>query len=214
MFVIEDCAQSHFGEYNKKKLGTFGIAGTFSFYPGKNLGAFGDAGAIVTNNKEFAIEARKYANHGSLKKHIHLIEGINSRMDGIQAAIIDVKLKYINKWNKKRMKNSFIYNKLLLKNASIITPTIRKNSKHVFHLYVIRLKKRDELIKYLKKHKISTGIHYPTPLPFLKAYKYLDHKPSHFPVSWSYKDQILSLPMFPELNISQIKFICKLINEF
>jgi len=213
-FLIEDCAQAHFAEYDDQKVGTFGIAGTFSFYPGKNLGAYGDAGAIITNDDDFGQKARMFANHGSLQKHQHEMEGINSRMDGIQAAILNVKLKYIDEWNSARYKNALRYNELLSGIPEIKTPKIINNSSHIFHLYVMRTNKRDELASYLKSKKISTGIHYPTALPFLPAYKYLGHKPSDFPIACQYQDEILSLPMFPELSTDQIDYVVNSIKEF
>lgn len=214
LFLIEDCAQAHFAEYNGQKVGTFGIAGAFSFYPGKNLGAYGDAGAIITNDDDFAIRARKFANHGSLHKHHHEMEGINSRLDGIQASVLKVKLKYIDDWNSTRLKHALRYNELLSGLPEIKIPKIRENSFHVFHLYVIRTNKRDELKDYLKSKEIGVGIHYPSALPFLPAYKYLGHKPSDFPVSHQYQSEILSLPMFPELANDQINYIVNSINEF
>jgi len=213
LYVIEDCAQAHFAEYRGQKVGTFGIAGTFSFYPGKNLGAYGDAGAIITNDNEFAQKARMFANHGSLKKHEHELEGINSRLDGLQAAILSVKLPYIHKWNQKRYQNALLYNKLLAGVKGITVPKIRPNVKHVFHLYVVRTPKRDELQKHLKAFGIASGIHYPTALPFLRAYDYLEHKPDDFPVAYQYQDEILSLPMFPELQNSVLKYIVSTIGN-
>jgi len=214
LFLIEDCAQAHFAEYDSQKVGTFGIAGTFSFYPGKNLGAYGDAGTIITDNDDFAIKARMFANHGSLHKHEHEIEGINSRMDGIQAAILSVKLKNIDEWNRSRFKNALRYNDLFSNIPEVCTPRIRENSFHIFHLYVIRVKQRDELASYLKSKKIGTGIHYPIALPFLLAYKYLGHKPSDFPIAYQYQSEILSLPMFPELNNEQGEYVVNSVKEF
>lgn len=214
LFLVEDCAQGHFARYKGQTVGTFGIAGTFSFYPGKNLGAYGDAGAIITNDDEFAVKARMFSKHGALKKHKHEIEGINSRMDGLQAAVLSVKLPYIHEWNRKRLENANLYNQLLSVADSIVTPQTHPNVKHVFHLYVVRVVNREGLRKSLEEKGISTGIHYPTPLPLLPAYKYLNHKPSDFPVAYEYKDQILSLPMYPELMDSQVKYIVDSINEF
>jgi dTDP-4-amino-4,6-dideoxygalactose transaminase len=214
LFLIEDCAQAHFATYKDQKVGTFGIAGTFSFYPGKNLGAYGDGGAIITNDDGLATKARMFANHGSLRKHQHEMEGINSRLDGIQAAILNVKLKYVDGWNCGRQQNALKYNKRLSAIPRIQTPKIRENAFHIFHLYVIRTEKRDELADYLKSRQIETGIHYPTALPFLQAYKYLDHKPSDFPVAYQYQREILSLPMFPELSDDQIAYVANSINEF
>jgi dTDP-4-amino-4,6-dideoxygalactose transaminase len=214
LLLIEDCAQAHFAEWKGKKVGTMGVAGTFSFFPGKNLGAYGDAGSIISNDSEFAKKARMFANHGALIKHKHEIEGINSRLDGMQAAILSVKLKYIMEWNEKRLKNSLLYNDYLSNMETIITPIIHPDVKHVFHLYVIRTGFRDELIEFLKDNGVSTGIHYPTALPFLKAYRYLGHKPDDFPVAHSYMGEILSLPMYPELTKEQIKYIIKIIYQF
>ena len=212
--VIEDCAQAHFAEWDNKYVGTIGDAGTFSFFPGKNLGAYGDAGCVVTNNDSLAEKMRMFANHGALIKHEHYIEGINSRLDGIQAAILSVKLPYILKWSEKRLEHAKMYNSLLEGIDNIKTPKINPHVNHVFHLYVIRTKKREQLQKYLKKNGVGTGIHYPTPLPFLKAYKYLGHKPEDFPVAFKYKDEILSLPMFPELTKTHISFIIDSLRKF
>lgn len=214
LHLVEDCAQAHFAEFNRKKAGTFGDAGTFSFYPGKNLGAYGDAGAIITDDDALAGKMRRFANHGSLKKHDHEFEGINSRLDGLQAAVLSVKLKYIDEWNKKRFQNALQYTKLLGEIDGITTPKIRQNSSHIFHQYVIRTKKRDELAAFLRKNGIETGIHYPVALPFLKAYQYLGHTTVDFPVAYEYQNEILSLPMFPELNRQMIEHISKLMHDF
>jgi dTDP-4-amino-4,6-dideoxygalactose transaminase len=214
LFLIEDCAQAHFATYNGQKVGTFGVAGTFSFYPGKNLGAYGDGGAIITNDDSLATKMKMFANHGSLRKHEHEIEGINSRLDGIQAAILNVKLKYVDGWNRARYQNALAYNERLSIIPQIQTPKVRENAFHIFHLYVIRTEKRDALANYLKPKQIDTGIHYPTALPFLQAYSYLGHKPSDFPIASRYQNEILSLPMFPELNEKQIEYVTNSIKEF
>ncbi len=213
IFLIEDCAQAHFAKFNNSFVGTFGIAGTFSFYPGKNLGAYGDAGAIVTNDDDFAIKARMYANHGALIKHKHEIEGINSRLDGLQAAILSVKLNYIHDWTEKRIQNAKFYNNLISGSNGIIGPITKKNSKHVFHLYVIRVKNRKKVQEFLTKNGINTGIHYPTALPFLKAYAYLKHNNSDFPVSYNYMDEILSLPMYPELDEKKMEKVVEYLKK-
>ena len=212
--VIEDCAQAHFAEWEGKKVGTFGKTGTFSFFPGKNLGAYGDAGAIVTNNAEIAEKARMFANHGSLVKHEHKIEGINSRLDGIQAAILSVKLKYIKSWTSLRLKHALVYNLLLKDCDELQTPKIHSKADPVFHLYVVRIEDRDKLQKYLEKNGISTGKHYPAPLPFLEAYKYLGYHFRDFPIAYNYKDKILSLPIFPELTSDMKKYISGKILDF
>ncbi|MBC8489116.1 MAG: DegT/DnrJ/EryC1/StrS family aminotransferase [Bacteroidetes bacterium] len=214
LLLIEDCAQAHFAEWKGQKVGTFGIAGTFSFFPGKNLGAYGDAGAIITNDDDFAIRARMFANHGSIKKHDHEFEGVNSRMDGMQAAILSVKLPYIHEWSQKRLEHVKTYNSLLAGFNNIETPKIHPDVKHVFHLYVIRTEKRNQIQKHLKENGIATGIHYPTPLPFLEAYNYLHHKPGDFPVAYDYMTKILSLPIYPEISDDQINFVVSKVEEF
>lgn len=213
LYVIEDCAQSHFAQWKGQNVGTFGIAGTFSFFPGKNLGAYGDAGCIISNNDDFASRARMFANHGALKKHYHELEGINSRLDGMQAAILSVKLKYIEQWNDKRLQNGLRYNELLSNIDDVLTPSIHPDVKHIFHLYVIRTEQRDKLQAHLEKLGVASGIHYPTALPFLKAYEYLGHKPEDFPVAHQYTSQILSLPMYPELTKDQLICVADAINE-
>ena len=214
LYLIEDCAQSHFATVQGKKTGTFGIAGTFSFYPGKNLGAYGDAGAIVTDDDEFARNARLYANHGSLQKHIHEIEGINSRLDSIQAVVLQAKLKHIDDWNKARNSHALKYNDLLGDLGQIKCPKLRPDAFHIFHLYVIRASRRDDLAAFLKTKGVFTGIHYPTALPFMPAYRYLRHRPADFPVAHQCQDEILSLPMYPELTDEQISYVADSIKEF
>ena len=214
LYVIEDCAQSHFSEYNGRRAGTIGDAGSFSFYPGKNFGAYGDAGCIVTNDDELAEKFRIYSHHGAKVKHNHLIEGINSRMDGIQAAVLSKKLPYIIDWNKSRIENAAYYTKLLEDIPEVICPSVRKKTTHTFHLYVVKVEYREQLVQYLDEQGIETAIHYPTSLPFLTAYDYLNHQSDHFPVSFENQSKILSLPMYPELTQSAIKFIAESISSF
>jgi dTDP-4-amino-4,6-dideoxygalactose transaminase len=210
--VIEDCAQSHFSEYQNKRVGTIGTAGSFSFYPGKNLGAYGDAGCIITNDDDLALKCKMFARHGALKKHEHQMEGMNSRLDGLQAAILSVKLKSILKWTEQRIKNASIYNKYLP--ASIVKPKLRPDTKHTFHLYVIRHEHRDALVSFLKERGIDTAVHYPVALPNMKAYEYLGYELADFPVASKYQDEVLSLPMYPELTEDQIKYICEAVSNF
>jgi dTDP-4-amino-4,6-dideoxygalactose transaminase len=212
--LIEDCAQSHFSEFNGKKAGLFGIAGSFSFYPGKNLGAYGDAGCIITDDDGLAEKCRMYAQHGALKKHHHIMEGINSRMDGLQAAILSVKLRYLPEWTKKRIEHAATYDKYLSGIKEICLPVQRPGTKHTWHLYVIRTRQRDKLAKWLADRGIETSIHYPAALPNLPAYKYLGHKPGDFPVASSLQDEILSLPMFPELTEESILYVSDAIKAF
>jgi len=212
--VIEDCAQSHFSEFKGRRAGTFGIAGSFSFYPGKNLGAYGDAGCIITNDDAFAEKCRMYARHGAFKKHQHQMEGINSRMDGIQAAVLNVKLPHILNWTESRISNANLYDMYLKNIAEITIPKRREDTKHTFHLYVVRTNKRDELAAYLTSHGIETAIHYPTSLHNLPAYSYLGYQPDDFPVSNAYQSEIISLPMYPELAEKQIRLVADAIKSF
>lgn len=214
LFLIEDCAQSHFTEYDQQYVGTFGIASTFSFYPGKNLGAYGDAGAIITNDDALALKMRMYSAHGALIKHQHEMEGINSRLDGLQASILSAKLPNIKQWNEQRIQHAALYSSLLHDVKDLVIPVVRENTKHTFHLYVIRTALRNELQNYLKEHGIETQIHYPVPLPFLKAYRYLNHKPADFPIAYQYQSEILSLPMYPELKKEEIEYVASSIKNF
>jgi len=214
LYVIEDCAQAHLAEFNNQIVGSFGVASSFSFYPGKNLGAYGDAGCILTNNSKLAKLFRMYSRHGGLKKHEHIIEGINSRMDNIQAAVLTTKLKYLDSWTLKRISRAKLYSKLLNELDEVKAPAIRPNSKHVFHLYVIRTKQRDKLSKFLNLNGIQTGIHYPKILPELEAYQYLNLKKIEFNISSQYQNEILSLPIFPELKDEDIIYVVEKIKEF
>jgi len=213
--VIEDAAQAHGALYKDRHIGSIGDIACFSFYPGKNLGAYGDGGAIVTNNAELALKARMIANHGRIAKYDHEIEGVNSRLDGLQAAILTVKLKHLTEWTEKRRKNAYLYNEHL-RGSGLVTPTESENVKAVYHLYVVRVKNgvREKIQNYLKPKGINTGIHYPIALPNLSAYGYLGHKESDFPEATSASQEILSLPMFAELDEGQIGYIAENIRGF
>lgn len=212
--IVQDCAQAHGATFDNKALSHFGNVLCFSFYPGKNLGAFGDAGAVVTNDAALAQKAAMIANHGRIKKYDHEFEGINSRMDGIQGAVLNVKLKYLEERNRSRHKRADFYTKLLKGVGDVKLPSCLPKSSHVYHLYVIRSEARNELKSYLDNEGISTGIHYPIALPNLKAYSYLSHKPQDFPVASQYQDQILSLPMYPELSNDGIEYVVDKIKAF
>lgn len=214
LFVIEDCAQAHGAKINGKNIGTFGDISSFSFYPGKNLGAYGDGGSLVTNSSEYYKKAKMYANHGRIEKYNHEFEGINSRLDAIQAAILNVKIKYLEKWNKSRNRVAEKYNELLNNCSKIELPLIKDGNYSVYHLFVVRAQNRENLITYLNNNGIATGIHYPIGLPFLNAYKYKNHKSSDFPVTYNYQDKLLSLPIFPEMTDVQIEYVCKSIRDF
>ena len=205
LYVVEDAAQAHGGEYQEQRIGTIGDMACFSFFPGKNLGAYGDAGAVVTNNDNLARKARMIANHGRIEKYNHEFEGTNSRLDGLQAAILDVKLKHLDKWIERRRAIAKMYDAAL--KDIVITPSVLPDVKHVYHLYVIRIKNRDRVKELLAEKGIATGIHYPIPLPFLKAYNYLGYKPADFPVAYSMKDEILSLPIHGDMTDEQVEYV-------
>ena len=211
--VIEDAAQAHGAEYRGQRVGGMGDVGCFSFYPGKNLGAFGDAGMIVTNNDEIAKKAGMLRNHGRSAKYEHLVEGYNYRIDALQAAILGAKLKRLDEWTDKRRRNANLYNELV-QDLDVIVPKEMDYAKHVYHLYVIRTAKRDELRDLLESNGISTGIHYPIPLHLQKAYEYLGHQVGDFPSAERCADEVLSLPMYPELTEEQIEYITKAIKSF
>lgn len=211
--VLEDCAQAHGAKIDGQHVGTFGDAASFSFYPGKNLGAFGDAGCMITNNKIIEKKARQIANHGQEGKHNHIIEGRNSRLDTIQASILNVKLPHLNTWIKERNRIGLTYIKGI-KNPKINTPIISELTFHAFHLFVIRTDKRSELIKYLNENGIGCSIHYPRALPFLKCYKNLKHKANDFPVASDYQNKIISIPMFPELKKYEISTVINVLNKY
>ncbi len=214
IWLIEDCAQSHFAKYKKKNTGTFGDFGSFSFYPSKNLGAYGDAGCLVTDNKNLFKKAYLYSKHGGFKKNQHLILGINSRMDGIQAAVLNSKLKHIDNFNLKRKKLAFLYTKLLEGVGDLILPSIKKDRDHVFHLFVIKTKKRNMLKKYLHSKNIQCLIHYPTCLPLLPAYKKFGIKKENIKNALENQKQILSLPIYPEMKSGDVKYVSENIKKF
>jgi dTDP-4-amino-4,6-dideoxygalactose transaminase len=205
--VLEDCAQAHGAAYKDQKVGTFGDVATFSFYPSKNLGAFGDAGAIVTNNGHIAELARLIANHGQASKNRHTIIGRNSRMDGIQAAVLSVKLRQLDSWLDARRSRAGVYGETLA-NAEISTPFEPADRSHVYHLYVVQVDDRDAVMAKLNDAGIECGVHYPTALPFMEAYAYLGHTPEDFPVAYSQMGRLLSLPMYAELTDEMIEFVC------
>jgi len=207
LFLIEDAAQAHGAEINGQRVGTFGHAACFSFYPGKNLGAYGDAGAVVTNDEKLAMKCRMIANHGRAQKYDHEFEGVNSRLDGLQAAILSVKLKHLEDWTEKRRKIASLYGNYLA-TPGVTTPIEKKGVRHVYHLYVVRMKKRDLVQKALAENGVSAGIHYPIALPLLQAYRYLGHSGKDFPVATQYAQEILSLPMYPELSEGQVEYVC------
>jgi dTDP-4-amino-4,6-dideoxygalactose transaminase len=210
LWVVEDCAQAHLATYHERQVGTFGDAACFSFYPGKNLGAMGDAGAVVTNSSQIAERVSMTARHGGLTKNHHQIEGINSRMDGLQAAILSAKLPHLNTWTKLRDKLALSYMSKL--NSSHLTlPRIKSGRTHVWHLFVLKAHQRDRVKSALSNHKIGFNINYPIALPFLEAYRYLKPRTDDFVNAVTNTSKIISIPIYPELSIEQLDCICEVL---
>ena len=205
LLVIEDCAQSHGATVNGRKAGTFGDAACYSFYPGKNLGAYGDGGAVTTNSEDLAIKIRQLGDHGSKVKYQHDFEGLNSRLDGIQGAVLSVKLKHLDKWSDRRAEVARMYSEGL--KDVCITPTIGEGKRHVFHLYVIQVNNREELMNHLQEQGIASGIHYPVALPVTPAYADLGYKAEQFPVACDIADKIVSLPMHADLTDDDVALV-------
>jgi dTDP-4-amino-4,6-dideoxygalactose transaminase len=205
--VIEDAAQAHGATYKGQKAGSFGDAATFSFYPSKNLGAFGDAGAIVMNDGDAVSRARLIANHGQAAKNRHTLIGRNSRMDGIQAAVLSTKLPHLDAWLEARRNNAATYNELLA-DTDLVLPSEPRHSRHIYHLYVVQVADRNAVQAKLADAGIETGIHYPTALPYLEAYSHRGHSPEDFPVAHSQMGKLLSLPMYAELQPKMIEYVC------
>ena len=214
LFVVEDASQAHGAEYNGKKAGSMGDLGCFSFYPGKNLGAYGEAGAVVTNNPELDRKIRMLRDHGQDKKNSHERIGWNARMDGMQGAVLSVKLKHLPAWNERRRKNAAIYDGLLEDVNGVMIPQKAVYAKHVYHIYAIRVKNRDAIIAALASQDIHCGIHYPVPLHLQKAYRSLGHCRGSFPVVEDATSEFISLPMYAELTREQIIRVCDKIREF
>ena len=220
--LVEDAAQAHLAEYRGIKVGNFSEVTSFSFYPGKNLGAYGEAGAVVTNTEEIFHKLKKLREHGQSKKYFHESFGHNYRMEGIQGAVLGVKLKYISKWTNQRRRVADSYKKLLGNSEQIILPAELPENKHVYHLYVIKVNAdrnknqdvRDKLQAYLQENKISTGLHYPIPLHLQNCFKELGYKHGDFPETEKLAENGLSLPMYPELTDDQIEYVANTIKKF
>ena len=212
LWVIEDCAQAHCARFQGQQIGTFGNAATFSFYPGKNLGAYGDAGGIVTNDDQLADWMATYARHGG--KGEHTMEGINSRMDGIQGAVLGVKLPHLPAWTAARRRVAARYDELLRGVGDLVLPKIAPGRDHVYHLYVIRTARRDALKKHLAEAGIATVLNYPKALPFYPAYAYLKHTPADFPNAFANQGRILSIPIYPEMPDEMVVHVARSIREF
>jgi dTDP-4-amino-4,6-dideoxygalactose transaminase len=214
LWVIEDCAQAHLARYKGRQVGTFGTAAAYSFYPGKNLGAMGDAGAVVTHDVALAERMAMLARHGGLVKHQHQIEGINSRLDGLQAAILSAKLPHLPGWTRARQDAAQVYDEGLNQIEDVVVPQIGTDRTHVYHLYTIRHQRRDALAAHLEAHGVQTAINYPAALPFLEAYRRLGHRPEQFPNAHRDQSRILSLPMFAEITRAQQDEVIDRIRRF
>ena len=214
LWVVEDCAQAHLARCNGQQVGTFGVAATYSFYPGKNLGAMGDAGAVVTNDDALAEHMTMLARHGGLVKHQHQIEGINSRLDGMQAAILSAKLPHLADWTKARQDAAKVYDAGLNQIEDVVVPQVAADRSHVYHLYTIQHPRRDALAKHLNANGVQTAINYPSALPFLAAYGRLKARPEQFPNAYREQGRILSLPMFAEITREQQDEVINLVREF
>jgi len=214
LLVIEDACQAHGAEYKGRRAGSIGDVGCFSFYPGKNLGAYGEAGAIVTNDAEVDANIRMLRDHGQAKKYYHTMVGWNSRMDGLQGAILSVKLRHLDEWNESRRKNARLYDEMLADINSVILPQEANYAKHIYHIYAIRVQNRDALMNALAEKDIHCGIHYPVPVHIQEAYHSLELQKSRFPVAEKCANEVFSLPMFPEIAEEQTIHVVNTIKDF
>lgn len=213
LWVLEDAAQAFGAEYRGKKAGTFGIGGCISFFPSKNLGAYGDGGMVVTNDDAFAEKVRLIAQHGSRTKYEHLLLGVNSRLDSLQAAVLKVKLRYLDNWNQMRQAHAARYSELL-RDAKVKLPITAPDRNHIFHQYTILLKDRDGLAEHFRQKGIPFGIHYPLPLHLQPAFAHLGKKEGDFPIAERSAREVFSLPMHPELTEDQIQFVATAVREY
>jgi dTDP-4-amino-4,6-dideoxygalactose transaminase len=214
LWAVEDCAQAHQARYKGRQVGTFGSVAAYSFYPGKNLGAMGDAGAVATNDGALAERMAMLARHGGLVKHQHQIEGINSRLDGLQAAILSAKLPHLPGWTKARQNAAEVYDAGLSQIEDVVVPHVGADRTHVYHLYTIQHPRRDALSAHLSAHGVQTAINYPIALPFLEAYRGLEARPEQFPNAHRDQSRILSLPMFAEITRGQQDEVIELVRKF
>ncbi len=211
--VIEDAAQAHGAEYKGRKAGSMGDAGCFSFYPGKNLGAFGEAGAVVTNDAELARKIRILRDHGQVRKYQHAVVGWNCRMDGIQAAVLQVKLRHLVRGNQKRRAHAATYDLAFAGMEGVSVPLEADYARHVYHIYAIRVQERDRVISALQDEGIGCGIHYPVPIHLQPAYQHLGYRPNAFPVSERTSAEFISLPMYPELSEHQMERVAEAVEK-
>jgi dTDP-4-amino-4,6-dideoxygalactose transaminase len=213
LFVIEDACQAHGARYKGRRTGSLGHAAAFSFYPGKNLGAYGDGGMVVTSDRDIAKRVEMLRNYGQKEKYHHLFRGYNRRLDTLQAAVLRVKLKYLDKWNTARRWNAILYRKFL-EGSGVVLPGEALGAESVWHLYVIGTRQRDVLRDRLVSRGIAASIHYPIPIHLQPAYRDLGYKRGDFPVAEAHAERILSLPMYAELGADQIEFVAQTVRDF
>ncbi len=213
LYVIEDACQAHGAAYKGRKAGSLGDVGCFSFYPGKNLGAFGEAGAVVTNNEALNEKIRVLRDHGQTRKYHHAMVGWNCRMDGIQAAVLRIKLRHLDQANELRRSRAAHYDRLFDGFEEVVTPSVADYAQHVFHVYAIRVRERDDVLRFLEARGIGCGIHYPIPVHLQECYRNLGHEMGDFPVSEQCANEFLSLPMFPELTPAQVEIVAETVKE-
>jgi dTDP-4-amino-4,6-dideoxygalactose transaminase len=213
LFVIEDACQAHGAEYKGRKVGTLGDAACFSFYPGKNLGAFGEAGAIVTKNTELQEKIRILRDHGQIRKYHHTMVGWNCRMDGIQAAILRIKLRHLEAGNQLRRSCAAYYDRAFAGVEALVTPAKSASVQHVYHVYAIRVQEREELTNLLTRNGIGYGVHYPVPIHLQEAYRSLGYQEGDFPIAERCAVEFLSLPIFPELTTEQADLVIEAVKE-
>lgn len=213
LFVIEDCAQAIGAEYKGRRAGSIGDIGTYSFFPTKNLGGYGDGGMVVTNNDELAERVKLLRAHGAKEKYTYVAIGHNSRLDELQAAILNVKFKYINQWNEARNIKAKIYNDLI-SGSKLVTPTELSGNKHIYHMYVVQSYRRDEIIAFLKENGIFTGVYYPLPVHLQQVYEYLGYREGDLPVAEDACKKTFALPLYPEIELEKQEYVVDKIKEF
>jgi dTDP-4-amino-4,6-dideoxygalactose transaminase len=212
--IVEDAAQSHIATYGGKFVGHFGAATCFSFYPGKNLGAYGEAGAVTTNDNQLAQSIRQLRDHGQVEKYKHARWGHNYRMDGIQGAVLGVKLNYLSQWTARRREIAAMYSSQLNGVGDLVLPYESPKAQHVYHLYAIRTKRRTELQRFLASKEIATALHYPIPIHFQQAYLHLGYRPGDFPASEQAAQECISLPLYPEMTNEQVHYVVENVKSF
>jgi dTDP-4-amino-4,6-dideoxygalactose transaminase len=212
--VLEDACQAHGAEFRGARTGTLGDVAAYSFYYSKNIGAYGEGGIAVTDSRDIATQLQLLRNHGSSTRYQSILFGMNSRLDEIQAAILRIKLRHLEQWNETRRSLASEYNRRLAGLPGVVTPVEAADARHVYHLYVIRVQERDELLDYLKGHGVQAGIHYPIPIHLQEACADLEYKEGDFPVAEKVAKEIISLPIYPELSIEDLDYICQTVGDF